>query len=39
MTAADFADVANPTADEIRKWASSKTLQPMQDWDLIVSRR
>lgn len=37
MTAADFADVANPTADEIRRWARSRSPQPMQDWGLIIS--
>jgi len=33
----EFVDEGNPTIAELRLWAASALLQPMQDWDLIVS--
>jgi hypothetical protein len=32
-----FVDSVNPTISELRRWARSGALEPMQDWDLIVS--
>lgn len=32
-----FADVVNPTLEEIRAWAYSGAFVPMQDWDLIIA--
>jgi len=29
-------DGVNPTDEEIRRWAYSGALEPMQDWDLII---
>lgn len=31
-------DPANPTADDIRRWANDATaLEPVQDWDLLLA--
>ena len=30
-------DEVNPTRDEIRAWAYSGALEPMQDWDIIIA--
>jgi len=30
-------DQLNPTHDEIRAWAHSGALEPMQDWDLVIA--
>ncbi len=32
-----FGDVVNPTQEEIRAWAYSGAIEPMQDWDLIIA--
>ncbi len=32
-----FADMANPTEAEVRAWARADTVEPMQDWDLILA--
>lgn len=34
---ASFADVVNPTSEEICAWAYSGASEPMQDWDLILA--
>lgn len=33
----EFESELDPTAEELRRWASSGDLAPMQDWDLILS--
>ena len=32
-----FADVVNPTSDEIRAWAYSGRTAPMEDWEIIIA--
>jgi hypothetical protein len=32
-----FVDLVNPTPEELRRWALSRDLEPMQDWDLILA--
>lgn len=32
-----IADEVNPTQDEIRAWAYSGAVEPMQDWDILVA--
>jgi hypothetical protein len=32
-----FEDDVNPTDDEIRRWAYSGALEPMQDFDIIIA--
>jgi hypothetical protein len=32
-----FVDPANPTEEELRRWALSGDLEPMQDWDVMLA--
>ena len=32
-----MADEVNPTHDDIRAWASSGAVAPMQDWDIVIA--
>jgi hypothetical protein len=32
-----FVDPLNPAPEELRRWALSRDLEPMQDWDLILA--